>query len=378
LTTTRAGGDYNAGKDLLGQRQYEPAIARFDKVIAQKAANVDGALYWKAYAQYKLAKSNDALATIAQLRKDFPQSRYNADAKALEADARKMAGQPVNPANLDDDELKLLAISGIQNTDPERAIPLLEGVLNATNSPRVKKQALYVLALSTQPRAYQILLNYAKGAGNPDLQIDAIRYLVANRNKQTTAADLMQIYQSAQDTEVKLAIIGTARGLGVLSPGAFTFASGQSPMVVRATESRGLSGLIGPSELWTLYEKETNKDLRLQMVSSFGAMQATDQLSRVIKTEKDPDVRLRAVRALGSQKSDKTGQMLVDLYASDMNVDTRKAVIAALSSQDNAEGLVAIARKESSLELKTDIVRRLSSMAPKSKVAADYLMEIIK
>ena len=136
------------------------------------------------------------MATIGQLRKDYAQSRYNADAKALEADARKMAGQPVNPANLDDDELKLLAISGIQNTDPERAIPLLEGVLNATNSPRVKRQALYVLALSTQPRAYQILLNYAKGAGNPDLQIEAIRYLVANRNKQATAADLMQIYQS--------------------------------------------------------------------------------------------------------------------------------------------------------------------------------------
>ena len=34
--TTRAGGDYNIGKDLLGQRQYEQAIARFDKVIAQK------------------------------------------------------------------------------------------------------------------------------------------------------------------------------------------------------------------------------------------------------------------------------------------------------------------------------------------------------
>ena len=106
-----------------------------------------------------------------------------------------MAGQPVNPASMDDDDLKLLAINGIKNTDPERAIPLLEGVLSATNSLRVKKQALYVLAsMPNQPRRVQILLNYAKGAGNPDLQIEAIRYLAANRDKQTTAADLMQIY----------------------------------------------------------------------------------------------------------------------------------------------------------------------------------------
>ena len=84
------------------------------------------------------------------------------------------------------------------------------------------------------------------------------------------------------------------------------------------------------------------------------------------------------MRTLGSLKSDKTGQMLVDLYAGDMNVETRKAVISALATQNNADGLVAIARKEANLELKTDIVRKLSAMAPKSKVAADYLMEIIK
>jgi hypothetical protein len=53
-------------------------------------------------------------------------------------------------------------------------------------------------------------------------------------------------------------------------------------------------------------------------------------------------------------------------------------VISALSSQNNAEALVAIARKETSLDLKRDLVRRLSDMAPRSKVAADYLMEIIK
>src|SRR6185436_3790127 len=36
------GGDYNAGKDLMNRRQYEQAITRFDKVIAQKGNNIDG------------------------------------------------------------------------------------------------------------------------------------------------------------------------------------------------------------------------------------------------------------------------------------------------------------------------------------------------
>jgi len=128
----------------------------------------------------------------------------------------------------------------------------------------------------------------------------------------------------------------------------------------------------------TLYDKETNKELRQQIVSLLGSMDATDQIGRVIRTEKDPDVLRAAIRALGRQPSAKTGQALVDLYGTTQDQNTRKIVIGALANQNNAEGLVAIARKEANLSLKTEIVRQLSEMAPKSKVAADYLMEIIK
>jgi HEAT repeat protein len=377
-TTFKGGGDYTTGKNLLNQRQYEQAIARFDRVIAQKAANVDGALYWKAYAQYRLGKTTESLATIAQLRKDHAQSRYLGDSKVLETDVQRRAGQPVNPAAMDDDEMKVLAINAMQHTDPERAIPLLEGVLGSTNSLRVKRQAIYSLALINQPRAHQIVLAYAKGSGNPDLQLEAIRYIAANRNKQTTAADLMQIYQSTQDTDVKLAVISALRTNGDRGALMNIVTSSSSPIVVRSWAVNNLSGILGPAELWTLYEKETSKDLKIQMVSVFGSMQAIDQLSRIVKSEKDPDVRRRAVRALGNIKAEKTGQTLIDMYATEQDVETRKAVIAALAAQNNAEGLVALARKETTLALKTTIVRYLSEMAPKSKVAADYLMEIIK
>ena len=373
------GGDYSSGKNLLNQQKYDQAIVRFDKVIAQKAANADGAFYWKAYAQFKLGKADDAVNTIAALRKDYPQSRYLTDARVLEADAKRRSGQPINPAELGNDELKMLALNGIKNTDPERAIPLLEGVLTATNSLGVKKQALFILAsMNNQPKAHQILVSYAKGAGNPDLQIEAIRFLAVNSDKQTTGADLMQIYQASQDTDVKLAVI-SALGRSGDHVSLFNIAgSTGSPMVLRTSALNSLGGTIGPQELMTLYDKETNKELRQQIVSLLGSMDATDQIGRVIRTEKDPDVLRAAIRALGRQPSAKTGQALVDLYGTTQDQNTRKIVIGALANQNNAEGLVAIARKEANLSLKTEIVRQLSEMAPRSKVAADYLMEIIK
>lgn len=371
-------GDYNAGKDLMNRRQYEQAITRFDKVIAQKGSNIDGALYWKAYAQYRLGKTDESLATIAALRKDHSGSPYLNDAKALEADARRQSGKPVNPADVDDDEMKILAINGLMRTDPDRAVDAAEIQLNKTNSLRLKRQALYVLAQSTLPKAYTILLSYAKGGGNPDLQLEAIQYLAANRNKQATAADLMNIYQTTSSTDVKLAIIGALRSSGNQVALQQIVTNTTAPVAIRTSALNNLTGILSPQDLWTLYEKETNKDLKMQMVSAFGSMGAVDQLSRIVKTEKDPEVRRRALRSLGNMKTEKTGQMLVDLYGSEQDVEAKRSIISSLGNQNNAEGLVAIARKEPSLPLKTDIVRKLSEMAPRNKVAADYLMEIIK
>ena len=370
-------GSYSSGLSLLTQNQYERAIVSFDRVIAQKGTRADAAMYHKAFAQFRLGRTDDALATIAALRKDFPQSRYLTDAKVLEADVRKRAGQPVDPNAALDDDIKLLAIQAMQHSDPERAIPLLEGVLNANNSLNVKRRALYVLALSTQPRAREILVSYAKGAGNPDLQIEAIRYIATSRDRKTMSADLRQIYEGTQDVGVRMAVINAYRSGGDRRSLVSVAGSTTTPVAVRSTAISGLSSIGGPEDLFALYQKETNKDLKLQLVSALGSMQALDQLNQVIKTEKDPEVRRAAVRGLGRLQTEKTGTMLVDIYGAEPDVDTRRSVISALSSQNNAEALVAIARKETSLELKRDIVKRLSDMAPRSKAAADFLMELI-
>jgi HEAT repeat protein len=350
---------------------------RFDQVIAQKGAHAEGALYWKAYSLYKLGRTEDAVAAIAELRRTFAQSRYLNDARVLEADARQSSGKPLT-GEADNDEIKLLAIQGLQNSNPEGAVPLIENVLKSTNSLQVKKRALFVLASNDQPAAHQLLVSYAKGAGNPDLQLEAIRYL-AQRRRQTTSAELEEIYNSTQDLDVRRAVLDAlvmSRDRGSL----VRIVGSDSPLELRqrVISRLGNGDLMPPADLMQLYQKEQNKDLRLTMVRALGAMGAVDQLVQVVKTEKEPTVRLQAIRSLGNAKSERSSQTLIDLYGSEQDKDARKAVISALSNQGNADGLVAIARKETSNDLKLDIVRRLSEMASKNKVAMDYLMELVK
>jgi hypothetical protein len=374
LFSQEADGSYESGKNYLNQKQYEQAILRFDRAIAAKGPRADGAVYWKAFAQFKLAKTDDALATIAQLRRDYDKSRYLADARVLEAEVRK----PKDLAAIEDDDLLLLAINGLMNSDPPKAIPLIEGVLGRASSLKVKQRALYVLALSDQAQAHQILLNYAKGNGNPDLQREAINYLAQRRNKQTSSAELLDIYNSTSDTAIKMAVLSALRTTGASAPLVSVVNNTTAPMAIRQSALSNLTELVSPQELWNLYQKETDRDLRQQMVSIFSSMGAVDQLNQIVKTEKDAPVRQRAIRSLGNQKAERTGTTLVDIYTAEQDRDTKLAVISALATQNNADGLVSVARKETSLEIRTSIVKRLADMAPRSKAAADYLAEIIK
>jgi HEAT repeat protein len=415
--------EYNNGRSLESQRKYDEAIVRFDRVIAAKGDHVDGALYHKAWCQAKLGKADEAVATLAILKKDYGQSPYLKDARALEADVRKLG-----PNQVDDDDLKLLALQGIQNQNPDLAIPALENVLNKpTNSQAVRERALYVLATNDQPKAHQILLSYAKGGGNPDLQLAAISYL-ANRGQKTSSAELIDIYSSSANTDVRLAVIRAFRSAGAKGPlmaiasgngfGGTTYVSGGRGAGASSTTStststgragaggaggrgagagagsgmtseqlakmaeqsiaiRGLTDLASPTELWPLYQKEENKDLRMEWVSTFSAMGAVDQLLQIVSTEKDPGVRLRAVRSLGNTRSDKAGPALISMYAGG-DKETKRAVITALGSQNNPESLIAVYDKETDMELKRQIVAQVADMAGRSPAAMDFLMKIIK
>ncbi len=369
---------YDQGQNALSSRQYEQAITRFDQAIQSKGTRTDGALYWKAFAQFKLGKSSDANATLGELQKSFKDSKYLSDAKVLEAEIKRTGGQAARPENEDNEDLKLLALQGLVNSDPERAIPLVQGVLASAGSLKLKERALFVLAQSNSPLAHTILVNTAK-SGTPDLQTKAINYLGINRGREggkTTSTELMEIYNASQNDDVKRAII-RAFGSSGDRAALVNVIGGTTVTTLRNEAVSQLGSAQGGTELWSIYQKEANKDLKLQILSTLGSMGAYERIIEVAKGEKELELRNRAIRSLGNMKAERSGQALIDIYGSVTDVDGKKAVISGLANQNNAEGLIACVRKESNFELKKDIVSRLSNM-PKNKAAQDYLMEIIK
>src|ERR1700688_1855579 len=168
---------YHRAKSYLDRKEYERAVDEFNRVIENKSTRADGALYWRAYAQNKQGRRDDALGSLAELQKSYPNSHWLDDAKALQVEVQQQRGTPVSPESATDEDLKLLALNSLMNTDPERSIPMILKLLKSSNSPRLKERALFVLAQNRSQKSRDLLPEVAKGGFTPDLQARPIEYL---------------------------------------------------------------------------------------------------------------------------------------------------------------------------------------------------------
>ena len=367
---------YQTGQSLLDSRQWEQAVDAFSLVVSRGGARADGALYWKAYGLNKLRKRDEALAAIAELRKSYASSRWLDDAKALELEVKQASGQTVSPESESDDDLKLMALNGIMQSDPERAFPLLENWIKGSASPKLRQRAVYVLAQSSSPKAQQMLEQIARGSGNPDLQLRAISYM-SERRKANTTQILAEIYASSNDLQVKRQILNAyeqSRDKDRLLQAART----EKVPELRSLAINYLGNINGQPELWQLYQSETTVEGKQQILQHMYNNGNADKLLELVRTEKDPKLRRVAIQVLASQRTGATADALAAIYASEQDPQVKQSILDSFHSQQNAKALIDMARAEKDPKLKLRIVERLSNMAGRSKEAADYLAELLK
>jgi hypothetical protein len=239
------------------------------------------------------------------------------DAKALELQVRQNAGPVAAPQDQSDEELKLLAIQGLQQADPEQAVPMLEKILQGTASPELKARALFVLAQSNSPRARQVLTAVAKGGSNPDVQRRAIQYLGVNgttekprhprrdlpeaRATSTSSARFLRSFMVSGD-KARMISVGRPRRCRSYRPG-------------KAVRQLGAMG--AKDELWTMYQKESDAGSEGGQIlgSLFVSGDATHLIEGGANTEQNSELRLRAVQHHRHHGPHAEGDALVGIYA---------------------------------------------------------------
>jgi len=365
---------YAQGTAALDRGEFDKAAQAFTSAAALKGERADGALYWSAYALNKRGRRDDALAAIAALRAAHPKSRWLRDARALEVEIRQASGQAAVPDRNGDEDLKLMALGGLMNADPDRALPLVEQMLASSQSEKVRDRALFVLAQSGSPKAREALVRIARTGPDEDVQTRAIRYLGLFGGQESRQA-LVDIYKSSQNPRARKAVLQGFMVAGDRPRLLEVARTETSPELKReAIHLIGVAG--GRDELWQLYQQETSVEAKDAIINALFVGGGADRLAELAQKEADPRLRREAIQKLGLTGASKSAAVLKQMYGTEKDSDIKRTIINAFFIQGNAATLVEIARAEQDPALKRDAVQKLSLM--RSKEATDYMLELLK
>jgi hypothetical protein len=366
--------DDQRGQSALDAGHFDEAAKAFNEVVLHKGSRTDAALYWLAYAQDHAGHPGEALTSLATLKREYPQSRWRNDAQALEAEIHAHQGHPPDPAAESNEEMKMIALQSLMDSEPAQAIPILRKVLTGSQPPAIKDKALFVLAQSGAPEGRQLIVEIAQGKTNPDLQVKAVRY-ISMMGGEEAKAELGKIYAASNDVDLKREIIRSYL-LSGSSDKLLAVAKTEKNSELQKEAIRTLAQTGGKEQLWDLYKTTGDSRVKKEVVESMLMDGDSGHLLEIAKSERDPEIRKSAIRTLGMTGWGRDPNALVDLYGHESDASIKRELIQSLFLQQNAKGLIQIARTEKDPELKKHIVSQLALIH--SKESSEYMMEILK
>ena len=199
--------------------------------------------------------------------------------------------------------------------------PLLEGILNGNSDADIKEKALFSLSQQGEPRAQQILRDFASRENeNADLREKAIFWLGQRRSSDNTAF-LRDLYGRIRNQDLREKILfslSQQRGAGN-EQWLMNIAVDQKEDIElrkKALFWAGQSG-VAVSELAQLYNRMGDSEMKEQIIFVLSQRQretaAIDKLFDIAKNEKDSELRKKAIFWLGQSRDPRVQQFLMDL-----------------------------------------------------------------
>ena len=285
--------------------------------------------------------------------------------------AAKGGGAPLT----EDEELKLIAIDSIMQSDAERAVPIVDKIIqNQQASLRLRLRALQSMARSNSPKAREVLVRVAKDGSNIEMQSRALQLLGGRDNAQNQQL-LGEVFAASSSADIKRQVLRSWASAGAKDR-VLTVAKSDPNPDVREAAIRHLGQMRASTELAGLYASEQSTELREHLIRGLAQSEDWQKLLDIAKTEKNEELKSRAIQHAGNIRSAGVPEALVALYSSSADTATRSAILRGLSHQRNARQLIAVARLEKDPELKRAALQHLTRM--KGDEVTSYLTELLE
>jgi tetratricopeptide (TPR) repeat protein len=371
--TVMAQTPYDEGQKALREQNWTEAADQFKQAIKADKNTADASMYWRAHALYKAGRKNEAERQVRSLERKYPDSRWVKEARVLQIEHE--GSEPVLAGAADesglDEELRMFALAQLMDRDPERALPLVLDMMQNTDSESVRRDTLFMLGMSEDPRAQQAIAQIARDSKDPALQVDAI-HLLGIASSQPSLALLADLYRESDSDEVKQAVIqaymvgdGSESLVDLLN-------SEQNPeLQIEIIHAMGVTGAT--DDLRGLYPTLASQEIRVAALEALSLAGDAQILREVLDTETDSELRKTAIHGIAMEGGEEASTLLESIYDNATSVEEKKMVLEALVMMDEAEGLaLKIVRTESDPELRRNAIQMLGVMEATEELAELY------
>jgi HEAT repeat protein len=226
-----------------------------------------------------------------------------------------------------DQETREQAVFWLGQVRSDRAVPLLEDLLKNSNDKAIKNKALFALSQQSSPSAGKTLRDFAeRETEDEELREQAIFWLGQKRS-QENADYLKGLYVRAKSDALKDKIVfslSQQRGFGnaewimniALDP------KESIEMRKQALFWAGQNGGASTESFANLYDKMTDSEIKEQLIFVLSQRsrdgKALEKLMDIARTDKDRDLRGKAVFWLGQSKDPRAVKFLEDLISKEI------------------------------------------------------------
>ena len=254
-----------------------------------------------------------------------------------------------------DEELALAAMEGLMAQPPERALPIIKKVLAGTQTPTVKRRALFVLSQIEGPEAAEILLQTARST-DAAMRGEAIRSIGIGGDPKSLDA-LQQIY-NAGSADVKEEVLQA--WMIADHKEAVYQAALNAKTEAEANEAIRMLGAMGATD--ELRKLGDRPNASSGLVDAYAISGDLASLRKIAEGSGDRSIRIQAVRQIGIVDGDAARTALREIYSRSTDAEIKDAALQGMLIADDEQGVLALYRAAKTPEEKRTLLRMLSTM----------------
>jgi HEAT repeat protein len=396
---------YEKARQALNEAEYKEAIELYRNVYEREGESelAADALYWRAFAHYKLQERShleQAAKLLAQQMSRFPESLLLTDAEALAArvdgqlarlgntSARRRVIVQAHGQEDQERETRVAALNALMMMDPDKALPILKKILaSGDRDPELRRHALMVLTQVDDDEAESILLEVVENDTDPEMVVQSLFWL--SRIGSDAAFDaVVKAYRNTDDDEVKQAALMAIGESGDRRAGDLLLEIVRDPdasteMRTQAIFAMSRSDIDNLGEIYMeLYDRSDDMEFKSMIMFSMSQLDEdvpVEWFAKIINDRNESaEVRQHALHHASTMDLVDV-DFLRSVYDADDDPDMRSQVCFALSQIDDPEAVdlaIEIVRNETDPEVRHNAVFWLGQFDDPKVV--DFLIELIE